>query len=278
MKKYIYYCLIALLLTGCATAPMAPSAKMTRPASVEKSASTSRAGNMADTSKDDQMAPLDKAAPSTTVEKVPDTTAPQSADAPTAPDEEVLAYLEEVALSGFEFGDAPEVAYKWTHDVDISVSGDLKQADRDAIAQTIEDLNELIAPRQVSLVPAGGDITIWYGPSDDFAERLPSYTPGNMGYFSIRYGRDYSIQSSTILIASDLDSAARTHLLREELTQSFGFFQDSRQDPLSIFQQAWTMTQTYSELDRAIIPLLYDVRVKPGMSAKQVLAILHATN
>lgn len=243
MKKYIYYCLIALLLAGCTGAPTAQGPAVTRPARVE-------AASPSDTSK-----------------------AVDSSPAAPAPDNEVLDYFEDVALSGFEFGSAPEVAYKWTHDVDVSVSGDLTQADRTTIDQVIEDLNELIAPRQVHLVPEGGDITIWYGPSKEFKQRLSSYTPGNMGYFSIGYGRDYSIQSATILIASDVESAARTHLVREELTQSFGFFQDSRQDPLSIFQQDWTLTQTYSKLDRAIIPLLYDERVKPGMSGKQVLAV-----
>ena len=255
MQKYIYYCLIALLLAGCTGAPAARGSATAQPARAETKAPA-------------QNPRADESKPSAPAEKAPAETTKSS-----APDDEVLNYLEEIALSGFEFGSAPEVAYKWTHDVDISVSGDLAEADRVAIEQTIKDLNELIAPRQVNLVQAGGDITIWYGPSKEFSKRLPSYTPGNLGYFSIRYGGDYSIQSATILIASEIEIAARAHLVREELTQSFGFFQDSRQDPLSIFQQNWTLTQTYSELDRAIIPLLYDNRVKPGMSAEQVLAI-----
>ncbi|HYF77618.1 MAG TPA: DUF2927 domain-containing protein [Symbiobacteriaceae bacterium] len=269
MKKYIYYCLMALLLAGCTGAPTAPGRVATRPARVETKAPADKAP--ADTTK--SSAPAEKFLADTTKSSAPAEKVPADTAKSSAPDDEVLKYLEEVALSGFEFGSAPEVVYKWTHDVDISVSGDLTEADRIAIDKTMKDLNELIAPRQVNLVPEGGDITIWYGPSKEFSKRLPSYTPGNMGYFSIRYGRDYSIQSATILIASELDVAARTHLVREELTQSFGFFQDSRQDPLSIFQQDWTITQTYSELDRAIIPLLYDERVKPGMSPDSVLAM-----
>ncbi|MDF2629849.1 MAG: Bacterial domain protein [Symbiobacteriaceae bacterium] len=238
MKKYMLYCLIALIVAGCAGAPAPSGARTVQSAGAAK----------------------------------PDTgTAPIEDE--NAVDDEVLDYLEEVALSGFEFGEAPEVAYKWTHDIDVSVSGALTQADRTVIDDVIADLNDLIAPRRVNLVPDGGDVTVWYGPSEEFSNRLSSYTPGNLGYFSIRFGRDYSIQSATILIASEIDVAARAHLLREELTQSLGFFQDSRQDPLSIFQQKWTLTQDYSELDRAIIPLLYDARVKPGMSPKQVIGI-----
>ena len=51
---------------------------------------------------------------------------------------------------------------------------------------------------------------------------------------------------------------AQKHLLREELTQSLGLFNDSDKYPNSIFQQAWTETTEYSEIDIKMIHMLYN--------------------
>ena len=49
----------------------------------------------------------------------------------------------------------------------------------------------------------------------------------------------------------------KKHLLREELTQSLGFFNDSWLYPESIFYQGWTDVTEYSEMDKEIIKMLY---------------------
>ncbi|HWI52877.1 MAG TPA: DUF2927 domain-containing protein [Symbiobacteriaceae bacterium] len=194
--------------------------------------------------------------------------------APADQADDALSYLEEVALSGFEFGSAPHVVYKWTHDIEVSVSGSPSESDQAALRTIISDLNELIAPLKVRQVPDDGDITIWYGDDSQFAKRLSGYTPGNRGYFQVKYGMDYSLHASSILISTEVDAAARAHLVREELTQSFGFFNDSWAEEASIFYQGWTTTPRYSEQDKAIIRMLYDSRIKPGMTPARVRATL----
>ena len=48
------------------------------------------------------------------------------------------------------------------------------------------------------------------------------------------------------------------HLLREELTQSLGLFNDSYKYPESIFYQDWTTTTEYAQIDRELIDMLYN--------------------
>lgn len=245
MKHYIVLLLAVLLITGCAAAPVPATAKT---AAAPRGARTREAAPPVSTPDDDELA-------ESTAEKD-------------------LGYLYEVALSGFEFGSAPSVVYKWTHDVEIRVEGEPTEGDKQALNSVISDLNELVAPLKVTMVPDGGDITVYYGDDSEFPRRLPGYTPGNRGYFEVSYGATHAILGADILISTQVDAAARAHLLREELTQSFGFFQDSWVDKESIFYQGWTTTQQYAERDREIIRMLYDTRIRPGMSRSKVAAIL----
>jgi hypothetical protein len=51
---------------------------------------------------------------------------------------------------------------------------------------------------------------------------------------------------------------AQKHLLREELTQSLGLFNDSYKYDNSIFYQGWTTTTEYAPIDRELIDMLYN--------------------
>jgi hypothetical protein len=54
------------------------------------------------------------------------------------------------------------------------------------------------------------------------------------------------------------DENAQKHLLREELTQSLGLFNDSYKYDNSIFYQGWTTTTEYDPIDRELIDMLYN--------------------
>jgi len=98
---------------------------------------------------------------------------------------------------------------------------------------------------------------------------------GNMGYFSVRWNEIGVIYYGNILIASErLSQQERSHLIREELTQSLGIMKDSNRYNDSIFFQGWTNTINYTPIDRAIISLLYDSRLKPNMTRDQVRKVL----
>ncbi|HYG58906.1 MAG TPA: DUF2927 domain-containing protein [Symbiobacteriaceae bacterium] len=193
-----------------------------------------------------------------------------------APDGDAVEYFLAVALSGFEFGSAPSVVYKWTDDILIQVTGSPAESDETALDQVIDDLNDLIAPLQIRRVATGGNVTIFYGPDEEFPRQVRGYTPGNRGYFAVNYSSSHAIRSSKILISTNVTKKARAHLVREELTQSLGMFRDSWDYEDSIFYQGWTTTGTYAPIDETVVRLLYDPRLKPGMTREQVLALLDA--
>ena len=66
------------------------------------------------------------------------------------------------------------------------------------------------------------------------------------------------------------DVMGQKHLLREELTQSLGMAKDSFLYQASIFQQAWTTTEEYAEIDRDVIRLLYHPEMQVGLSESKV--------
>ena len=80
-----------------------------------------------------------------------------------------------------------------------------------------------------------------------------------------------AIYKGRILISSDgINQGERSHLIREELTQSLGLFQDSWQYPESIFYQGWTATPEYAAIDGPTIQLLYQPQLSAGMTQGQV--------
>ena len=87
------------------------------------------------------------------------------------------------------------------------------------------------------------------------------------------------IQRGKVLIATDSTTQPeRTHMIREELTQSLGLFKDSWEHSDSIFYEGWTTTDKYGPLDEATIRLLYQPQLVPGMDRNQVRSLYPPTD
>ena len=258
----------ALLLHGCA-APSHGTASGAPSIPERKSSVTYKADP-------DDETDMEEAEPEET--KVKPITPPKatSTSTETTIDPDVLDYFLDVAMGGFEFGSAPAVAYKWTSDIRVAATGSPSEQDLATLDTIISELGALIDPVEINRVESGGNITIYFGPDSEFSRQVAGYTPGNRGYFSVQYGGSYAIRSAKILISTEVDKQARAHLVREELTQSMGLFRDSWTYKASIFYQGWTTTNSYAQVDKAIIKLLYDPRIKPGMNKTQVRAALGA--
>jgi len=54
------------------------------------------------------------------------------------------------------------------------------------------------------------------------------------------------------------NNSQRKHILREEITQSLGFGNDSYRYPESIFYQGWTEVHEYSDIDKEVIKMFYN--------------------
>ncbi len=185
-------------------------------------------------------------------------------------------YFTEIAL-GAEFGDEIPVIKKWTKDIRIKIDGEPTDEDLLIINEIIDDLNELLYGIKIKIVEKKENLTITFSPESDFASIDENYIPTNYGFFwALWHDDNYVIYDASILVSSaDITQNERSHLIREELTQSLGLMNDSNRYSDSIFYQEWTDVTEFSEIDRAVIKLLYHKKVKPGMTKEQIIKILN---
>jgi hypothetical protein len=124
-------------------------------------------------------------------------------------------------------------------------------------------------------VEANPTVEVHFGPMDSFTTILPSYVPGNWGYFAVWFNGANQITRTVVLLASDVaNQTERNHLAREEITQMLGLAKDSYRYSNSIFQQNWTTVQEYADIDEALIEMLYRPQLRPGMGYREAVNLL----
>ena len=217
--------------------------------------------------------PLPTPAPTPTATPVLTATPTPQPTATPLPTSEELDYFLEIAL-GVEFGGATPVIRKWSKDLAIQVHGNPTRDDLNTLAQVISELNELVGGIGLELVQDSANVQIHFVPESEFPSILPGYVPGNTGFFWV-WWRGSEIYKAIVLISSDesVSQEVRSHLIREELTQALGLMRDSYSYPDSIFYAPWTTVTEYSDIDRAVIRILYFDDVVAGMTRDDVLAL-----
>ena len=194
--------------------------------------------------------------------------------APPEVSPETRAYFLDIAL-GTEYGGAQPVLRKWTQDLRIAAQGSPGPADLETLNQVIAELNELIPDLTLELVESDANLDIHFVPQSQFSSLDPNYVPGNIGFFWFWWNGKGAITHARVLIDSQgIDQGQRDHLIREELTQSLGLARDSDEYPESIFYQSQNLTDHYAPVDRAIIRLLYDPRLRPGLTRAGIETLL----
>lgn len=180
-----------------------------------------------------------------------------------------IEYFTEIAL-GSEYGSNVQVIRRWDSDIKIKINGNPNEKDLQTLNQVISDINEIIGDKiNLSLVDSNQNIDINFVPLSDFS--ICNAAPGNYGYFNCKWSNNV-IYECDICIATDdvLLQEERSHMIREELTQSLGLMNDSLGYRDSIFYEEWTYTQKYLEIDKKMIEILYSDKIKPGMVKQEV--------
>ncbi len=190
---------------------------------------------------------------------------------------EQISYFLEIAL-GAEFSQAGgvPVIHKWQGDVTIQPLGSPTPEDLTTLKSVISEVNDLTKGEiHLQLVDHNPTITIHFSPESQFSQIEPNYRSGNYGYFWTQWDEHNQIRSANILITTTkVTQKERSHLIREELTQSLGLMKDSFKYADSVFYQPWTSVTQYSAIDRSLIKLLYDPQISPGMTQAQVKNVL----
>jgi len=173
--------------------------------------------------------------------------------------EEAKEYFREITLKT-EFDGDRKNAFVWTTDMKIFVDGQKREYLMNELRKIVAELNVIIDPINVKIVSnkSESNYIVYFGSHTDFKTKYKLSSPqrleGNWGYFEVspNSGKMY------VDLVRNNDVESYKHLLREELTQSLGLFNDSWDYPESIFYQGWTTTTEYAPIDRELIDMLYN--------------------
>jgi hypothetical protein len=192
---------------------------------------------------------------------------------------EQINYFMEIALGSEYNQEATPKIRKWSGDIRIQVLGKPTQADLRTLQTVVSEINALVnGAIRLQLVDLSPNVTMHFAPETQFNRLEPAYVPVNFGFFVTRWNNRGMINYANILITSTgVTQKERSHLIREELTQSLGLMRDSYRYADSMFYQPWTDINRFSDLDRAMIRMLYLPELKPGMTRAEALNTLNAT-
>ncbi|SMO61612.1 DUF2927 domain-containing protein [Gracilimonas mengyeensis] len=200
----------------------------------------------------------------------------------SATQREAIDYFKEIAL-GFELGSASEITRKWDEDMVIYVGGEKKDYLMTELEDVILELNEMLAADGVEIRTTAdssrSNFYLFLGSGQEFEDRFEparGQTANNYGLFWVYWNSRNELNRGAMYV--DLyrpEQVNQLHLLREELTQSLGLAKDSPKYQNSIFQSSYSGSVTeYSDLDKALISLLYHPEMDTGLNASEVEPVL----
>ncbi|MBD1805645.1 DUF2927 domain-containing protein [Microcoleus sp. FACHB-SPT15] len=184
-----------------------------------------------------------------------------------------INYFFEIAL-GSEFGSSNPTIKKWDRDIKIKVNGSPTAEDLKTLQTVLDEINTLTNSIKLQIDAKNPNLEIYFVPESQFAQYEPNYSPVNYGFFWTDWDNDAIYNSRVLISTIGLTQKERSHLIREELTQSLGLMKDSYIYQESIFYQGWTDVTDYSDLDKAVIQMLTLPEIRPGMTKSQVLEVL----
>ena len=149
---------------------------------------------------------------------------------------------------------------KWKNDVKIYLEGDSASYEiRNEIDSILVDLNDLVESINISIVNNKNDANsfLFIGDFDTFKLKYGITYSGSFFGYAATFSSGSTIVKSAIFISNKINGIELLSVLREEITQSLGFTNDSWLYSDSIFYQGGNKVCNFSELDKKIIKLHY---------------------
>ena len=180
-------------------------------------------------------------------------------------------YYEEIT-SGSEFrsalGSDSKTKFKFQKDVKIYVFGEKNDTLMSELNKIIAELNDLIETVNIEIVSDStkSNIDIYFGSGEYFRSQRSEKFIHNLSKiaqgFVVTYPYYEILNGSLVFVNTEVieNMTRKKHVLREELTQAFGFCNDSYKYPSSIFYERYSRVTEYSELDKMIIMKHYKIQ------------------
>jgi hypothetical protein len=161
-----------------------------------------------------------------------------------------------------EFEGSTDIS-RWRKDVKIFILGDKQPYLMNELKLVVDELNDIIEPINITIVNSRGEANLvgYFGSHIGYGELEPyakKYLSNNWGLFVVNGSSE--ITSGTFFIDTKRcdDVVTQKHIVREELTQALGLFNDSYEYKNSIFYQGWSDVTEFAEIDKQLIRMLYN--------------------
>ena len=167
--------------------------------------------------------------------------------------------------------------WKWGDgEVGYYVAGNPTVSDLAQVESIISKLDRLIPVlrfRRVPLSDARAEAPLWIlfrRENDEIGKGVVTSEWMTFGGLAIYGGDGFVIDLALVIINSDQPEEFRRRAIVEEITQVLGLANDSWWYPDSRFYQGISINPGLADIDEALIRLLYDPRIKPGMTIEDL--------
>ncbi|MCY3800748.1 MAG: DUF2927 domain-containing protein [Chloroflexi bacterium] len=146
-------------------------------------------------------------------------------------------------------------------------------AEVESIISKLDSLIPVLHFRRVELSDARADaslLIVFRGKDDKLGSDIVVsdwMNVGGLGYFG---ANNFVIDAALVIINSDQPEEYRRGVIVEEITQVMGLPNDSWWYPDSRFYQGLSASHGLADVDEALIRLLYDPRIEPGMTIEDL--------
>ena len=179
---------------------------------------------------------------------------------------------------------------KWRGPIRVGVAGQPSRSDLSGIDQVIDQLRVLIWPADIYRDDPDPNLTIHLIPGDQFG-RISSHFPSGRGGSLTFQDSPGNLVAADVVVDSTENERIRRNVILKGLTHALGLSSASWAYRYSVFYQGHWIDETrdsegrlkaargpsamleFTEIDKAVIRLLYDPRIKPGMDDEDLQRI-----
>lgn len=177
-------------------------------------------------------------------------------------DEETAYYFNQILRYSEQRPHTEGPIFKWEKDIYIHLYGNYSQSNKKEVMKVIKELNRLMVGQRIHLVknPKRANSFIFFGSIEEHNKQTWSgkRLDGQFyGHFHIQSYQQEIQRAYMFVNTQDSNIKRQRHVIREEITQSLGFFNDTYDYPESIFYQGYSERTSFASIDEEIIKLLY---------------------
>ena len=143
--------------------------------------------------------------------------------------------------------------HTWDREIRVRLWGAVLPGDVDVVDSVVRDINRIAGRRIMSRVGGTSNLDVLIGGQDIFDEHAYPEFRRARGFFHVHWQNNAHIDRGRVLVRAEVKGAVRSHIIREEITQALGLFDDSWKYRNSIFYQGPSAVTSYSPLDETII-------------------------